>query len=288
MADWPYNTARWKRIRVLKLQASPLCEDCEARGITKPARAVDHRSPIKQGGEAFPPLEGLASLCVPCHSRKTARGPEAGAVKAKRQVKGCSDNGEPFDRAHQWNGGTGKLSQQVAESRMPSDLKPSLIPLKIVCGPPGAGKSAYVRDHAKPGDLIICLDTILSNLSGQPEHQAPVQFLPRAIKIRNDMLRSLAMPGNTHPAAWFIVGCPDPNERKRWAAMLGAQLILMDTQPEECARRIKHDPARVGQHRPMIDNVLRWWRQNQHLRRHQRTNSTIGRRRMNNIPDISQ
>ena len=42
MAAWPYNTAAWKRLRLAKLSAVPLCEVCERRGRLNTARHVDH------------------------------------------------------------------------------------------------------------------------------------------------------------------------------------------------------------------------------------------------------
>lgn len=70
MADWPYNSQQWRRLRKHKLAESPLCERCLPSVV--PAVAVDHRTPISRGGDPFPSLAGLASLCVSCHSVKTA------------------------------------------------------------------------------------------------------------------------------------------------------------------------------------------------------------------------
>ena len=70
MAAWPYSTAQWLRLRRLKLNEQPLCERCLPNAV--PAVAVDHRVPVSKGGPAFPALDGLASLCTSCHSRKTA------------------------------------------------------------------------------------------------------------------------------------------------------------------------------------------------------------------------
>lgn len=103
MAGWPYNSARWRKLRWLKLQSSPLCEQCEDIGITKLANTVDHRTPISEGGAPFPPLEELASLCPPCHSAKTVRGPEAGAFRTSKPRKGCRPDGTPLDRSHAWH-----------------------------------------------------------------------------------------------------------------------------------------------------------------------------------------
>jgi 5-methylcytosine-specific restriction endonuclease McrA len=71
MAEWPYTTQRWQRVRRLKLQEHPLCQACLQVGKIEPAAAVDHRTPIKRGGDPFPELEQLASLCARCHNQKT-------------------------------------------------------------------------------------------------------------------------------------------------------------------------------------------------------------------------
>lgn len=103
MADWPYNTAAWQRLRSAKTAADPLCERCLLTNRLKPVAAVDHKVPISSGGNPFPPLDGLESLCWSCHSRKTARGAEHGAARTDRPMKGCDANGNPLDPAHHWN-----------------------------------------------------------------------------------------------------------------------------------------------------------------------------------------
>ncbi|MEO6153407.1 MAG: HNH endonuclease [Croceibacterium sp.] len=105
MADWPYSTARWQRLRKHQLGEHPLCEACMPS--IKPASHVDHRKAISDGGEPFPAITtGLASLCASCHSQKTARGSEAGAVKTTRPLqprKGCDAKGMSLDPKHPWN-----------------------------------------------------------------------------------------------------------------------------------------------------------------------------------------
>lgn len=102
MAEWPYSTAQWQRLRKVKLSASPLCEDCRAIGRMVQASHVDHVHAISDGGPPFPGLDGLRALCLPCHSAKTARGPEAGAIRSSKPRKGCDANGNPLDRGHLW------------------------------------------------------------------------------------------------------------------------------------------------------------------------------------------
>lgn len=264
MAEWPYNTSRWKRLRLAKLADKPLCEECRAIGILTPANTVDHITPVNHGGDPFPTLDGLRSLCPSCHGAKTARGIEAGAVRSSRPRKGCATDGRPFDPAHPWNGGTGVLPAWKEERRLPRGLKPSRIPLTIVTGAPGSGKSTYVREHARPHDVVICLDTIMQQQSGLPEHQTSIVHLPRALRERNRLLRRLAID-KAHRRAWFITAAPNPRERKQWAQMLGGELVVMRTSLEECARRIRADASRQGHEERMIDAAARWWAANPHL-----------------------
>jgi 5-methylcytosine-specific restriction protein A len=103
MAEWPYSTGRWQRLRALKLARDPLCEDC--RKIGRIDRGGMRRSPAcdQRGRRGFPPLDELSSKCWPCHSRKTARGAEAGAARSDKPMKGCAADGSPLDASHPWN-----------------------------------------------------------------------------------------------------------------------------------------------------------------------------------------
>lgn len=98
MADWPYDTSAWKRLRRAKLASSPLCEPCGKRGVVKQAKHVDHITAIAKGGEAFPPLDGLMSLCPSCHSIKTRAVDQCGGSGIR--FKGCGIDGLPLDPDH--------------------------------------------------------------------------------------------------------------------------------------------------------------------------------------------
>lgn len=66
-----YSSARWQRIRADQLRREPLCRDCMAEGIVKPARVADHIIPRRQGGSDDP--ENLASQCWKHHQIKRQR-----------------------------------------------------------------------------------------------------------------------------------------------------------------------------------------------------------------------
>ncbi len=104
MADWPYNTATWQRLRKAKLAANPMCEPCDAAGLLTLANTVDHAVPVSAGGAPFPGLHELTSMCASCHGAKTARGVEAGAVRSSKPRRGCDADGNPLDPEHPWHG----------------------------------------------------------------------------------------------------------------------------------------------------------------------------------------
>ena len=102
MADWPYNTAAWKRLRLAHLALVPECQGCAPMGRLTRANTVDHVHAINEGGAPFPGHDGLMSYCPACHSAKTARGLEAGAVRSTKPRRGCDADGNPLDPAHPW------------------------------------------------------------------------------------------------------------------------------------------------------------------------------------------
>lgn len=66
-----YNTRRWKMIRRLQLSQHPWCAQCLRANIYTPATDVDHEEPHRGDPVKFY-IGKLQSLCVTCHSRKTA------------------------------------------------------------------------------------------------------------------------------------------------------------------------------------------------------------------------
>jgi 5-methylcytosine-specific restriction protein A len=105
VAEWPYNTAAWKRLRLAKLAANPLCYACELRGRLVPAVAVDHVTAIAAGGDPFPPLDGLMSLCQRCHNEKTNAVDRPDRAASGRRFKGFDAAGNPIDPGDAWHGG---------------------------------------------------------------------------------------------------------------------------------------------------------------------------------------
>lgn len=69
------NSKRWREVRAKKMTENPLCEECEKKGIVKPAQCVHHVTEIetaKTDAEAWDlttSLNNLVSLCFDCHHK---------------------------------------------------------------------------------------------------------------------------------------------------------------------------------------------------------------------------
>lgn len=68
------NSGRWKKLRADKLTANPICEECEANGLSTPATEVHHITEVESvpTAEAMEQLmfgySNLESVCHSCHS----------------------------------------------------------------------------------------------------------------------------------------------------------------------------------------------------------------------------
>tara|TARA_R100000458_G_C8168163_1_gene169665 strand:+ start:344 stop:694 length:351 start_codon:yes stop_codon:yes gene_type:complete len=71
-----YQSKKWRSLRNYKMQMNPLCELCEAKGLTESAMEIDHIIAIKDGGAKLS-YRNLQSLCRSCHAKKSVQEREA-------------------------------------------------------------------------------------------------------------------------------------------------------------------------------------------------------------------
>lgn len=143
-------------------------------------------------------------------------------------------------------------------------LAPSRLPLTIVCGPPAAGKTTYVRARAAPGDVVVDLDEICLRLFGGPmyswNHRMDRSYLGPALEERDRMLGDLACDQRERVAAWFVVGAPEHEERERWRALAPERMAMILTPPAECKRRVRADERRADLWEHFDAAIDDWWR----------------------------
>lgn len=71
-----YNTTTWRKLRLEKLKANPLCERCFSKGIIRSGIDVHHKIPISQGKTDLEKrqlgfnIDNLETLCKECHKEE--------------------------------------------------------------------------------------------------------------------------------------------------------------------------------------------------------------------------
>ena len=218
--------ADWRRCRAAFLFAHPLCRFCEEADQVTAATVADHIISIQERPDLRLDWGNLRPLCKECHDRRTARDQAFGG------------------RAARW----------------PEWLRPSAVPLTLVCGPPASGKTSLVRDRAGQGDLILDLDAIAAEMSGLRPHSWGSDWLAPALRERNELLGRLSRQPCTWPAAWLIVSEPKAERRQWWwSTMRPAQIIVLETSAEVCMARTRADAERAERRGVWDTAIIRWW-----------------------------
>ena len=217
--------ANWQKIRSSVLAETPLCADpfeFHANEERVELAAEVDHIVPKAKGGTDDP-ENLQALCERCHKYKTSN----------------------FD-----------------SPRFSKRYMRSLIPVSIIAGAPGSGKTSYVKAHAHWGDLIIDLDAIYSALSGLPWYEKPDGLMPFVLAVRDALLRQLSHE-STVRQAWFITSEGRRSALDKMAESLGANIVVMDTGYTECIRRISQDERRKGKWQMWQPIVERWFKRYQ-------------------------
>lgn len=123
----------------------------------------------------------------------------------------------------------------------------------LVSGPPGAGKTAHVAQHKRPGDVVIDYDDICHRLGSQG-HDHPQHIRDQARRILHDLDEWVA---GARFNAWVIRSVPDPVQRTLLAQGLGASEVHVLATPPDVAKTRAERDGRPDWTAQAID---KWWR----------------------------
>ena len=114
----------------------------------------------------------------------------------------------------------------------------------IITGPPGSGKTTWVREKMKSGEMVLDLDAIKCALLGNEEfHGQAAEIVPMLTVVRDAVYRALAENKNSG-RCYVITTETDLATLRQWQVYLNAELKVMDTPKEICMERVKNDPTR--------------------------------------------
>lgn len=111
--------------------------------------------------------------------------------------------------------------------------------LIVVTGPPAAGKTTYVAEHAKPGDIRIDLDHIANTLAGEDQgnHEHAVHVLAVAKAARKAAIDAAMKQDCT---VWLIHTKPTPRQLGNYRD-LGATIHTIDPGKDVVMKRCKQE-----------------------------------------------
>lgn len=108
----------------------------------------------------------------------------------------------------------------------------------LVYGPPLSGKSTFVKENAKAGDLVVDIDSVWECISGQPRYTKPAPLKGTAFDLRDWLYDRVRCRAGKWQDAYVIAGVPEVGERERLMVRLNVDRdILITTDEKTCYER---------------------------------------------------
>lgn len=134
--------------------------------------------------------------------------------------------------------------------------------LKVMCGIPAAGKSHYVKTHAKPEDLVVSRDKIRQSFL-----TSGLSYFSKEPEVFAEFCNQINMGIHRYSTIW--VDATHLNNKSRWKLLFNIDrfafekivFICIETPVEECFRRnaARPDASRVPESalQNMADSYVR-------------------------------
>ncbi|WP_410494712.1 ATP-binding protein [Corynebacterium belfantii] len=124
--------------------------------------------------------------------------------------------------------------------------------LHVITGPPAAGKTTYVQQHAKDGDIIIDFDAIANTLAGKPlDNHTHTHETPQLARAGREAMRRQALKLADTCDIWLIHTKPTPKQLAEYR-YVNAEIITVDPGKHTVIQRCK-------QQRPLPCDYPRQW-----------------------------
>lgn len=110
----------------------------------------------------------------------------------------------------------------------------------IIYGPPMSGKSSYVIENMEEGDLVVDMDRLFQAISLNPLYKKPDSLRFNVFAIRNLLIDNIKTRYGSFRTAWIIGGYPNKFDRERLASELGAELVYIKADKDDCIYRLDY------------------------------------------------
>lgn len=101
----------------------------------------------------------------------------------------------------------------------------TLAAIRIIVGPPAAGKSSHVAEHKASGDAVVDFDKMAVALGSETSHDAPAPIKTVTFAARQAAIDTVL--AGIDADAWIIHSKPAPEQLEAYAAA-GAEVVTID------------------------------------------------------------
>lgn len=115
----------------------------------------------------------------------------------------------------------------------------------LIYGAPLSGKTTYAKKMAKPGDLIVDIDTIWQSISGCDRYVKPKELSGTVLKIYDMLLQRIKNRQGKWNNAYVICTEFSMKYAKKICNELNAEFVYINTNKETCMQRlVEHGDGR--------------------------------------------
>lgn len=223
-----YKSKAWKACRRSYIDKrigidGGLCEECHE----EPGEELHHIEEITIFNINNPDVtlneKNLEWLCKNCHFKKH-----------KKKIM------EAFERAK------GKKVLSPSGIWFDENGDPQTQKVYIVYGAPASGKTTYVMKNKQHGDLVVDLDLIKQMLTMCNKTEAPDNVLNIAFAVRDLIYNMIKQKEVDCKNIWIVASLPAKKKRETLKEELGAELIFIKAEYEDCISRAMNDGERTN------------------------------------------
>lgn len=129
----------------------------------------------------------------------------------------------------------------------------------LVYGPPLSGKTSFVQEQMRRGDIVVDMDRLYAAVTMLPEYDKPDSLLANVRGIHNLLVDNIKTRYGKWGSAWVVGGYADRYKRGKTVDELGAELIFCDVGKEECLRRLATDEERRHRQDEWRGYIEKWF-----------------------------
>lgn len=126
--------------------------------------------------------------------------------------------------------------------------------LHIITGAPCSGKSTYVREHAKAGEVRVDFDALAQAFGSATPHGSTGDVRSVTFVARKAAIRWLLDNDEAGKDAYIIHSSPSAEQMEAYKAA-GAEFVALDTDLETCLARAEADNRPEGE----ADKIRAWF-----------------------------